>query len=721
MVRDKTNADERHREAALPREHKAMRQTRSASEELIGEQIGDYLIERVLGEGGMGVVYFGIHESLGRRAAIKVLKPALASDREITERFFNEAKAANQIAHPGIVDVYEAGFCAEAGAYLIMEYLEGETLAGLLERNGPLSLALAALIVKRIASPLAAAHAAGIVHRDLKPDNIFLIPDLDHPGDLRIKLLDFGVAKLRQASPSLRTATGALLGTPFFMSPEQAHGAREVDSRSDLYALGVIAYQLLSGQLPFTATGFGELLLKHQQDTPAPLRSWNGSIPAAIEATVMRALAKAPADRFATVQQMAEAFALAAADAEQALRLPGAAGVPGPLGPTLPGTGSGMISAAPLSAGSPTLPLVATQATPSALASASLDASAAPAHTGPLAAAARTNQGSGPFKGSGPSIPKTLHSRSDKVGAESSTSRRPTLRHWAILGAGLALALGVAAFWLARPGDPRRRVQPAAQHPTTDPRPATHDLVAPAAAPAAAPVPPRDDAPMIRIPAGPFISGSAKRAQRQDLGAFAIDRHEVTVAQYRRCVDAGGCDGRKVSGTELVGQVPFRRSPACNWNRSGAANHPINCVSWHEAASYCRWAGKALPTPQQWEKAARGSDGRSFPWGEAPPSCKRAVIKAPEIGCGSGGTWAVGSRSPEGDSPFGVVDMVGNVAEWIDRASESEPLCQVRGGAFSNPSAELSLSRSLRFPAGYRLEDLGFRCSHRTLPGRDPR
>ncbi|HEV8320821.1 MAG TPA: serine/threonine-protein kinase, partial [Myxococcota bacterium] len=238
---------------------------------LVGTQLGSYTLVSQLGEGGMGVVYVGENASLGRRVAIKVLHPEFASQPAIVNRFFNEARAANLIRHPSIVDIHDFGHAADGSAYIIMELLDGESLARRLHRDGTLPPAVAVRVVTRIASALGAAHTRGIIHRDLKPDNVILVPDPDHPGEERVKILDFGIAKLAEdGSRGGATKTGAVLGTPLYMSPEQADGARNVDPRADIYALGVVTYEALCGRPPFVAEGYGHVMAMHLMQAPPP-------------------------------------------------------------------------------------------------------------------------------------------------------------------------------------------------------------------------------------------------------------------------------------------------------------------------------------------------------------------------------------------------------------------------------------------------------------------
>jgi eukaryotic-like serine/threonine-protein kinase len=266
--------------------------------------LGQYRVIGTLGRGGMGVVHAAEHALLGRRAAIKVLRSELSRDQDAVTRFFNEARAAAAIRHPGIVEVYDFGWTRDGAAFLVMEYLEGEALTRRSERarfRWPAALAIA----RQIAGALAAAHAMGIVHRDLKPDNVFLVPDPDVPGGERIKLLDFGIAKLAVASSTLHsvTRTGAVIGTPTYMAPEQCRGVA-VDHRADLYALGCVMYELCCGRPPFVGEAAGDLLAAHIHLPVPSMSNTNAEIPQMVEALVRRLLAKAPVDRLQTADKV---------------------------------------------------------------------------------------------------------------------------------------------------------------------------------------------------------------------------------------------------------------------------------------------------------------------------------------------------------------------------------------------------------------------------------
>lgn len=275
---------------------------------MIGETIGSYRIVQKLGEGGMGAVYVAQHALLGRKAAIKVLLPALSSQPEVVHRFFNEARAVTSISDPGVVQVFDFGHHRDGSAFIVMELLDGEPLATRLARCGRLSMIDALRVTRQVAVSLATVHAHGIVHRDLKPENVFLVRDPEIAHGERAKILDFGIAKLSAEQSTSKTHAGALLGTPTYMSPEQCRGAGEVDYRSDLYSLGCMLFHLVVGQPPFVGAGLGEVIAAHLcEPAPSPSSRLPG-LPPAFDALVLRCLAKAPGERFATMGELASAI-----------------------------------------------------------------------------------------------------------------------------------------------------------------------------------------------------------------------------------------------------------------------------------------------------------------------------------------------------------------------------------------------------------------------------
>jgi serine/threonine protein kinase len=265
----------------------------------VGQTIGNYNITAKLGEGGMGVVYLAEHPVIGRKVALKAIHPELSRNPEVVSRFITEAKSVNQIGNDHIVEIYDFGNTSDGEFYFIMEFLQGESLADTLKRERFFPAARALQIAAQVADALAASHRHGIIHRDLKPENIFLIPRGGQTDF--VKVLDFGLAKLTAGEEKVthKTRTGSVMGTPYYMAPEQCEGKSAIDQRADLYSLGVILFEMMTGRVPFGGDGYGEIIVKHITMAPPSARAINPQLTAAHEAILMRALAKSREDRFA--------------------------------------------------------------------------------------------------------------------------------------------------------------------------------------------------------------------------------------------------------------------------------------------------------------------------------------------------------------------------------------------------------------------------------------
>ncbi len=267
-----------------------------------------YAVEKKIGEGGMGAVYLARHLHLQKPYAIKVLTSVIAKNRSAVERLKQEAIAASSIEHDNIVDVVNFDQTEDGAVFIVMEMLRGESLHQRLEA-GRMPVAEALPIAYQICAALGAAHARGIVHRDLKPENIFLAKRGDSE---RVKVLDFGISKVKSAEAEgvRMTRTGQLVGTPLYMSPEQARGEQEIDHRVDVYALGVILYEMLTGAPPFDGRNYFELLWKHGNEVPETPRKRcpDAAISEALEAVVMKALTKSRDERFASMDEIAAAL-----------------------------------------------------------------------------------------------------------------------------------------------------------------------------------------------------------------------------------------------------------------------------------------------------------------------------------------------------------------------------------------------------------------------------
>jgi serine/threonine protein kinase len=284
-----------------------------ADDTLLGVTLaGKYRVDELISEGGMGAVYRATHVLMDKTVAVKVLHPTLAADSNIVARFSREARAASKISHPHALSVTDFGESEDGIVYLVMEYLDGRTLKQVIHEAGPLPLSRVVEICRQVNSALDAAHTEGVVHRDLKSDNIMLV-DLQSESDWA-KVLDFGIAKIQEPfgqDPAL-TAPNLIIGTPQYMSPEQCSQAAEIDARSDVYSMGVILFEMLTGHVPFTGDSPTAVMMKHIQDPPPSIFPERKDVPEAVDRVVQRALAKTPEDRFQTAGELTEALTTAA-------------------------------------------------------------------------------------------------------------------------------------------------------------------------------------------------------------------------------------------------------------------------------------------------------------------------------------------------------------------------------------------------------------------------
>jgi serine/threonine protein kinase len=289
-----------------------------SGDSLLGKTLaGKYRIEERISEGGMGTVYRATHVLMEKKVAVKVLHPSLAADEKIVARFTREAKAASRISHPHALNVTDFGEAEDGVVFMIMEYIDGQTLKKIIRGEGPMPLARVVEIAKQIAGALDAAHAEGVVHRDLKSDNIMLA---ETSGGDWAKVLDFGIAKIKEPDgydPEL-TAPNLIIGTPQYMSPEQCSQAHEIDSRSDIYSFGVILFEMLAGHVPFTGESATVIMLKHLQEPPPSVLEERHDLPPAVGQVIARALSKRPEDRQQSASELVDALELASSGAAAA-------------------------------------------------------------------------------------------------------------------------------------------------------------------------------------------------------------------------------------------------------------------------------------------------------------------------------------------------------------------------------------------------------------------
>lgn len=321
-------------ETVCPHDGTILSDTVSFEEQAVGKTLdGKYRIDGFLKRGGMGAVYRGTHVMLNKPVAIKLIKPELVSSTDVVQRFLREARAAAHLSHPNIVTVHDLGQTADGMLYIAMELVDGSSLKELIVAEGAWEPKRTVRLFKGICSALALAHREGIVHRDLKPQNIMVSHDSE--GNEIPKLLDFGIAKTFEPTSPALTSTGMVLGTPHYMSAEQAKG-QPADKRSDLYALGVILYEMLVGKVPFDDTSIPQILIKHLNEAPTPPNARGANIPAELEAVVLRCLEKEPDNRYQSAEELMSALDVVPDTAVHDAALPTIATTPAPVAATNP-------------------------------------------------------------------------------------------------------------------------------------------------------------------------------------------------------------------------------------------------------------------------------------------------------------------------------------------------------------------------------------------------
>ncbi|HEY8927016.1 MAG TPA: serine/threonine-protein kinase [Polyangia bacterium] len=480
---------------------------------LLGRVLSErYRILRKLGEGGMGVVYLAEHVVIEKKIALKVLFPDLTRRADLVQRFIQEAKSASRIGHENVIDITDFGQSPEGYVFLAMEYLSGQDLGQVLKTSGPMGWPRAQPMLVQIGKALRAAHEGGIIHRDMKPENIFVIPRDD--GREFIKVLDFGIAKvmgLDEDAPRL-TRTGMIFGTPEYMSPEQAQG-QHVDHRVDIYAVGCIMYQILTGTVPFQAETFMGILSKHMMEAPEPPRRRNPSIDPAVEAIILKAMEKDPAKRYQSMRDFVAALAPQGSSADLSGSISLSTGVSAPrtvvpVSPSRPGT----VSERPRAG--------AVGGRHAAVRSSTPDAPLAPLEPLPFATHEMKGRASLPLAAANPEVRRSRTELFDRPGGDPLAERpssRPRGSSNLLLFGGVAvvLAAGALVFYL------KQKPAPAAAAP-----------IAPAAvAPAAtvAPGPRADSNAMPKTEPGSAATGEGTAAAgaaatgTKKVGASAVD------------------------------------------------------------------------------------------------------------------------------------------------------------------------------------------------------
>ncbi|MCH7474060.1 MAG: protein kinase [Gemmatimonadetes bacterium] len=710
-----------------------------------------YRIERLLGEGGMATVYLAEDLKHHREVAVKVLRPELAAILG-GERFLNEIEIAARLTHPHILPVHDSGE-ADGMLFYVMPYVEGESLRDLLNRETQLGLEEAVHIGREIADALSYAHGQGVIHRDIKPENVLL-----QSGHAVIA--DFGIARAVTVAGGERlTETGLSLGTPQYMSPEQATANRELDARSDIYALGCVVYEMLAGEPPHTGPTTQAIIAKLMTERPVRLRIVRDTVPESIERAVMKALAKVRADRFET-----------AADFRTALRLEhGAEAHDAPSVPATPrdvepeverhSTAQDLRTLGRLvrtrTVGLPALvilvALVAVVAVPFWLRTQRERARALLPRIEQLAAEGRFGEAyelavrAEDRLGADSSLARLMPVVSDRLsvttepeGAEVYLRPVTTAEEGPVEDAELIGVTPIRGLRIAR-SDYMMRVEKEGYAPV--------ERMASSALPrvevfvgASADIDiqvtllPAGEVPegMVFVPGGAYdlVSADAPLERGVQLDDFFVDAYEVSNEQYKAFILAGGYanrsywkhafvrDGRELPWEEARQEfmdrtgLPGPRSWLAQDYPEGKARHPVTDITWYEAAAYAEFVGKSLPTVAQWEKAARDGTYTHFagvvmPWGWVSPG-EASQRRANYSGTGT----APVDAYPFGLSPFGAHAMAGNVKEWT--LNEMGDGHAVVGGSWEDPIYVFSSFGSFADLA--TSPGLGFRCVRNT-PG----
>lgn len=610
----------------------------------IGRVIGHYRIQRVLGRGGMSVVYEATHMGMGQRVALKLLAKSGATHLTYRKRFLREARAASKASHPGLVQVFDCGEDEDGTPYLLMEYLEGTLLRHLLQRHPDkrLPLLLALRIGVELADAMASAHRRGVVHCDLKPDNVMWVPDPALPDGHRIKVFDFGIAQLTdpQTPPTLHAP--GISGTPAYMSPERAAGWRTVDGQSDVYALGCILFELLSGRTPFVGST-QDVLIHHQHSDPQPLHDLVPELPRSVSSLIAALLAKDPSDR-PTMQQVT------------ALLQGQLQGEPKP--PRASNWRSRIVWLVTGSLGLAMLAMLGRNCIRSVFPQQRLRPDLVSSTQNTLSHATRLSDFHQSTEASVVAdvlIPAGRFMMGTNPGAPVPDSIRKQISMWGYHAIDLetvvnrALPLheeSVQAFWLDR-----------------------HEVTC------------------------------------AELAVWLQEKHQNKLLDQR--LDTQG-DKQAVivlMGKEKIFNLYRDDRHTCIYfaNDSyrvmeGRERWPANAISWFGAQAYCQSAGKRLPSEVEWEFAARGSTSRLFPWGNDPPTdCEDVLLEhdpltAPQeqfFRCSPFGTQLAPIGSGRKDrTPLGIIDLGGSVMEWVSDcygglAGSRCSLRVLRGGAWS--------------------------------------
>lgn len=738
--------------------------TKFNEDPLIGQQLDEYELRSLLGRGGMARVYHGRDVRLRRDVAIKVIDAVYRADEAYRARFEREAQAIAQLEHPHIVRLYRYGEVSGL-FYMAMQYIPGQDLRSYLDELKAQETFLPALeaarLVRELCGALDYAHSKGIIHRDVKPSNIML-------GEAgRTYLTDFGLAWLENSDTQ-----GDIFGSPHYLAPEQAISSARVVPQSDLYAVGVILYQLFTGQRPFEGAEPLEIAMKQMGEEPPLPQLHRPGLSQALTNVILKALAKEPSERFANGNLLATAVeqAIQQPDEIDLLSAGPAAGSPQlservqPMPPPPPTAAAAPISLQPRSLPPP----------PAAVAMGQAQHTITPT---PKAERSKTNNGRSCFiflillllilgLGSTAGWFFLWENRSiDDLVYLASNGRLPaipppTATPTATLPPTKTAALASTTtpiIFVTETAVPSNTPLPSpTAQPTNTPLPTATATPAPETPTATLPEPTpliitlreQDEMPQVQIPAITFLMGASdsdsqaepdERSQHEvTLDAFAVDMYEVSVAQYAVFLNELGdyvnaCNGFTCLSTRFETTSSYLTDAQEGYLPvAGYENYPINNVSWHGANAYCNWVGGRLPTEAEWELAASGGDGRLYPWGDELPT-EETATSASSVQAVFGGTFAAlqpVDSLPQSTSPFGLHHMAGNVWEWVadgydpiyyDRSPTENPagpavsatdLRVLRGGGYNSLAEELrTTNRASERPTEFRtIPHVGFRC-----------
>lgn len=576
---------------------------------------GEYRVLRPLAEGGMGAVYEVQQVGTGALRALKIMHPAMVNDEKLRARFVQEARVSALIESDHVVQVVGAGVDAGTGIpWLAMELLKGETLAQFLARRGTLALWEMRDIFSQLCHALAAAHGVGVVHRDLKPENIFLGVARREGVQFTVKVLDFGIAKLIAEAQHTHTAA---IGTPLWMAPEQTEVGASVRPATDVWALGLLAFYCLTGfhfwrvanaERLSAAALLREVVLDSIAVASDRAAEYHRAdrIPPGFDGWFARCVVRDIDKRFQSAKEAREAL-------EQIVTI----STSGPIGIGPAVRQALIVHPTPFPGGARDAPTQDIASSPT------LAAPSDPPMRSPVATTGST--GEPVAEDVDPAVPVA-----------------PVPRLGLAIGGVLAMGALISGLFFLR--KPTPSPTPAASASTAAPRPPSTMFPTAVALKACPPG-------MAQMPGGTFFMSS--KGDHATVTPFCIDVNEVRASDYEACVKKKECNDTGLTSEAM-----------CNYGNKLKDKHPINCVDWDQASSYCHTVAKRLPTMEEWEWAARsGENGTTFPWGDDVPRehmCWSAVLKRSALG-----TCEVGSH-PNGSSKYAVQDLAGNVAEWVE-------------------------------------------------------